>query len=313
VGLEGLLTELLVATGLHSVEFQSVGVGVDEVILGEQVGHWVESGNDAESHHQHNLGVWHLGATQVADVLSDVVGHLWGRGWGAVVVLNHTVVQLWGHRDNHVIEVRVEVATLWHVQTEWWSVVVAGQQVVWVVGQTRLHVTCLRQLWWPDTLVGVLGLMDGHVWWPDSVVDLSLTEVPLLEVVRAVLLMTWVHLWQVDHLASQLDLGETFVNEQIVLLMHGTVAALAGSGENLETSSQGGGVEGVPGDVRWEVVVTVVHTNGVNLLFVTLDTVWGTDVVTEEPSLVGHSVTGKLVSSATSQEGRADGSEISVD
>lgn len=74
-----------------------------------------------------------------------------------------------------------------------------------------------------------------------------------------------------------------------------------------------GRVEGVPGDVRWEVVVTVVHTNGVDLLFVTLDTVWGTNVVTEQPSLVGNGVAGESVSSATSHEGGADRGEISVD
>jgi len=111
------------------------------------------------------------------------VGHLWGGGGCAVVVLNHTVVQLWGHGDNHVIVVRVEVATLWHIETEWWGVMVASEQVVWVVGQTRLHVTSLRQLWWPNTLVSILGLMDSHVRWPDAVLDLTLTEIPLLEVV----------------------------------------------------------------------------------------------------------------------------------
>jgi hypothetical protein len=80
--------------------------------------------------------------------------------------------------------------------------------------------------------------MDGHVGWPDSVVNLTLSEVPLLEVVRAVLLMTRMDLGQVDHLLSELDLGETFVDEEIVLLMHGTVATLAGSAENFEASSQ---------------------------------------------------------------------------
>ena len=50
--------------------------------------------------------------------------------------------------------------------------------------------------------------------------------------------MTRVDFGQVDHLASELDLGETFVNKKIILLMHGTVAALASSGENLEASSQ---------------------------------------------------------------------------
>jgi len=33
------------------------------------------------------------------------------------------------------------------------------------------------------------------------------------------------------------------------------------------------------------VTVTVVHTNGVNLLFITLDTVRGTNVISEKPSL----------------------------
>ena len=80
--------------------------------------------------------------------------------------------------------------------------------------------------------------MDSHVGGPDSVVNFALTEVPLLEVVRAVLLMGGVHLGQVDHLLSEFVLLETFVDEQIVLLMHGTVASRAGSAENLESSSQ---------------------------------------------------------------------------
>lgn len=52
-------------------------------------------------------------------------------------------MQLGGHGNNHVIEVGVEVATLRDIKTEWGSVVVASQQVIGVVGETRLHVTCL--------------------------------------------------------------------------------------------------------------------------------------------------------------------------
>lgn len=73
------------------------------------------------------------------------------------------------------------------------------------------------------------------------------------------------------------------------------------------------GVVGVPGDVGWEVVVSVVHTNGVDLLFVTLDTVGGTNVVTEKPRLVGDGVAGQGVGSTTGEERGADRSEISVD
>ena len=80
--------------------------------------------------------------------------------------------------------------------------------------------------------------MDSHVWWPDSVRDLSLAVVPLLEEVRSVLLVTWVDLWKIDHFLGQLALLETLIDKEIILLMHGSVASLTGSGEDLESSSQ---------------------------------------------------------------------------
>ena len=138
-------------------------------------------------------------------------------------------MELGRHSNNHVIVVGVKVSALWDIKTEWGRVMVASQQIVGVVGKTRLHVTCLGQLRGPDTLIGVLSLMDGHVGRPDSVLDLSLSEVPLLEVVGTMFLMSGVNLGQVNHLASEFNLGETFVNQEIILLMHSTVAALAGS------------------------------------------------------------------------------------
>jgi len=45
-------------------------------------------------------------------------------------------MQLWGHSNDHVIVVRVEVSTFWDIVTEWRVVVVTGQQVVRVVDQT---------------------------------------------------------------------------------------------------------------------------------------------------------------------------------
>ena len=127
--------------------------------------------------------------------------------------------------------------------------------------------------------------MDSHVWWPHSVVDNSLSKVPLLEEVTSILLMGWVDLWQVHHLLHEIDLIETLVHEEIILLMHGSVTSLACSLEDLEASSQCLRVVGLEGLLGWPVAVTVVHTNRVDLFFVTLDTVWGTNVVSEEPSL----------------------------
>jgi hypothetical protein len=238
VGLEGLLSELLVSTVLDCVHFESVGVGVDEMVLGEDVRNGVEGTNDTEAHHNDHLGVGNLRLGQVRQVLSDIVGHLGGGGRYTVVVLNHTIVKLGRHGDNHVIVVGVEVTTLRNIVTERSCVMIAGEQIVGVVSKTDLMGGDLGELWGPYTLVGVLSLMDGHIGWPDSILDLTLTEVPFLEVVRTILLMSGMDLRKVDHLAHELTLGETFIDEEIILLMHGAVAALAGSGENLESSSQ---------------------------------------------------------------------------
>jgi len=313
VGLESLLTELLVAARLHRVNFKSVRVSVHKVVLSEHVRDGHEGSADAESHHKNNFSVRHFRVTEVRDVLCYVMSHLRCGGGCAVIVLHHAVVKLGRHSNNHVIVVGVEVTTFGHIETERRRVVVASEQVVGIVGQTRLHVTGLGQLGWPNTLVSVLGLMDGHVGWPDSVVNLALSVVPLLEVVRTVFLMTRVDLGENDHLLDQFLLSETLFNEQVVLLMHSTVTTLARAGEHLETSAKCGRVVRVPGDVAWEVVVPVVHTHRVDLLFVALDTVRSTNVVTEEPSFVLDSVAGEGVHGTACEKRRADRSEVSVD
>jgi len=62
------------------------------------------------------------------------------------------------------------------------------------------------------------------------------------------------------------------------------VTTLACSLPNLESSSESLRVEGVPGKLGRPVGMTVMHTNGVDLLFVTFDTVRGTNVISEKPS-----------------------------
>jgi len=67
--------------------------------------------------------------------------------------------------------------------------------------------------------------------------DLTLSEVPFLEEVTAILLMRGMDLRKVHHLLLEFHLGETLLHEEIILLVHGSVAALAGSGEDLEAAS----------------------------------------------------------------------------
>jgi hypothetical protein len=90
----------------------------------------------------------------------------------------------------------------------------------------------------PNTIVSVLGLMNGEVGWPDSVMNDTLSEVPFLEVITSVLLVGGVDLRSKNHAVHELTLLETLIDQKIVFLMHSTVATLARSLENLETTSQ---------------------------------------------------------------------------
>jgi len=238
MGLEGLLAELLVAAILDSVQFESVRVGVDEMVLGVEIADWVAGGGDKEHHHEDHFLVRYFRATEVGDVLRHVMRHLRCRCGYAIVILDHTVVQLRGHSDNHVIVVRVEVAALGDIDTEWRLVVVAGHEIVGVVRETGGHGGGLGEFWGPHAQVGSLGLVDGLVWWPDSVMDNALTIIPLLEEVTAMLLMSGVDTGQELHGLVKLCLLETLVHKEIVFLMHGSVATLARTRKDLEASSQ---------------------------------------------------------------------------
>ena len=79
VRLEHLLTELLVAARLHSVQLETVRVGVHVMVLREQVGDWVEGCDHTEHHHEDDSLIGLLVLAEVGNVLGDVVGHLWGR------------------------------------------------------------------------------------------------------------------------------------------------------------------------------------------------------------------------------------------
>ena len=63
------------------------------------------------------------------------------------------------------------------------------------------------------------------------------------------------------------------------------------------------GVEGVPGNIAGPVGVSVVHTYRVDLLFVTFDSSWCSDVISEDPSLCGFRATSEGVNSPASVKG----------
>lgn len=239
VTLEHLFSELLVALAvLDCIDFKSVRVGVDVMVLCEEVWNGIESKNDATNHTNDNLLIWHLWSSDVSEILRNIMSHLWSWSWSTIFVFNHAIMELWWHSNNHVIKVWVVESALWNIESERWVVVVTGQQVVWVINETWLVRVSLWKFRWPDTIVGILGLMDSEIWSPHSVMNNSLSVVPLLEVITFVFLVSGVDSWSEDHLWHQFSLLETLINKQIVFLMHSSVTTLARSLENLETTSQ---------------------------------------------------------------------------
>ena len=96
----------------------------------------------------------------------------------------------------------------------------------------------LGQIGWPHTIVSILGLVNSEIWSPHSVMNNSLSIIPFLEVITLILLVSGVDSWSEDHLCHKFSLLETIIYKQIVFLMHGTMATLARSLENLESTSQ---------------------------------------------------------------------------
>jgi hypothetical protein len=238
VSSEHFLAEFLVSTVLDSVHFESVRVSVDVMVLGEQVRNGVENEGESADHTENNLGVGDLVSSEESDVFGNIVSHLGSGRRSSVIVLDHTVMELRGHGNNHVIEVGVEVTTLRYINSEGSGIMVTCQEVVRVVVETGVHGCGLGKFWGPHTHVGTFGLMDGLIWGPDSVMDDSLSVIPFLEVITSVLLMSGVDSWKVLHEGVHFLLLETLVHQEIVFLMHSSVASLARSGENLESSSQ---------------------------------------------------------------------------
>lgn len=67
------------------------------------------------------------------DKVSYIIGHLRGRCRRSVFEIEHTIVQLSGHTNNHVVKVRIKVFTLGDVHSVGGFEMVASHDVVNVV------------------------------------------------------------------------------------------------------------------------------------------------------------------------------------
>jgi hypothetical protein len=147
-------------------------------------------------------------------------------------------VKLWRHSNDHVIEVGIEVSSFWDIMSEGRVVVEPSHDIVGIVNESwgvGIHFGKIRR---PDSLIGTFSLMNSEVRRPHSVMDNSLSEVPFLEEVSLVLLVSWVKLRKEDHFVNKFSLLETLIHQEIVLLMNSAMATLASPLKYLKTSPQ---------------------------------------------------------------------------
>lgn len=111
---------------------------------------------------------------------------------------------------------------------------VACHDVIDVVVASWSH-SDLAEVCWPDTSIGILGLVLTVVCGIDSVVNIPISLIPFLEVVLLEVLVGWVDLEVLGNPGGQFELLVSLVQQIVVLLRDHTVAVAAILGENLET------------------------------------------------------------------------------
>ena len=119
------------------------------------------------------------------------------------------------------------------VHAIWRLEVVTGHDVIDVVDSSGSK-TDFSEVSWPDSTVGVLGLILGVVGGIDVVVDESISVIPLLIVILFEVMVSRVDGEVLTNPCGQFKLFVHFIQEQVVFFADHSVAVGAVSGENLE-------------------------------------------------------------------------------
>lgn len=82
--------------------------------------------------------------------------------------------------------------SLGDISSEWSLIVISGGDIVDIVNTTWSH-SDLGEIGWPNSSIGILGLILGEVWGIDVIGDNSISFIPLLVVVLFEVLMSWVN------------------------------------------------------------------------------------------------------------------------
>lgn len=230
---------VVVDTITNGIELMPDTQKASEITLGLHVSEGVHA-DSCENEHAH-VSKGHIvmlgshSALKVAQVVGNVEGHLWGGDGSAVVVVDHSVLQLSGHADDHVVEIWVKIFTVGNIQAVGGFIVIASQHVVNVVDATWSH-SDFAEIGWPNTTVCVFALILREVWWIHAIFDTTISLVPFLVVVLFEVVMRWMDREHRNHF-RKLQLSVASVKDFVVFGVDVSVTISAIFGEDLETST----------------------------------------------------------------------------
>lgn len=119
-------------------------------------------------------------------------------------------MQLPGHTDNHVVEIGIEVFSLWNVHSIWGFEMIAGHDIVDVVDSSWSE-SDFEEISWPDSTVGVFSLILGIIWSVNVIMNISVSFIPLLIIILLEVLMCGVNGEVLSNPTGKLELFVYFV------------------------------------------------------------------------------------------------------
>jgi len=177
----------------NSIHLDSCWKQVSVKSVSIKISEWDQKDESWKPHPFSDFLVWISPTTSSVhedNEVSDIIGHLWSWSWCSILKIKHSVVKLSWHTNNHMIEVRVEMFSFWNIHSIWGFEMITSHDVVNIVDSSWSE-SDLEEISWPDTSVGVFGLILWVVGCVHMVVNISVSFIPFLIIILFEVLMSW--------------------------------------------------------------------------------------------------------------------------
>lgn len=105
-----------------------------------------------------------------------------GRSGGSVIIINHSIMELSRHTNNHMVKVGVKMFSFRDIETFRRIIMITGQNVINIVESSGTKPD-FGEISRPNSSIGVLSLFLGIIRWVDTVMNKSVAVLPFLIII----------------------------------------------------------------------------------------------------------------------------------